>query len=115
KAPGDRPQRADDVRRALDAIPIAGDSSETAAATDASHAAPGRRLTRAQAAWLAAGAALAVAVVAGAVRSRRSAEGPGVATGGTKAAGTAPIPADSAVAAAARRVLVVPFENATGD
>lgn len=113
KAPEDRPQRADEVRRALDAIHITGETG--AAAANAVSGAPDRNPFRERrGAWLAGGAALAIAIaVVGATWFR----GQGAATTAlTGASGGAAMVADSvADAAIARRVLVVPFENATGD
>ena len=117
KDPGQRPQTATEVRRELDAMPIVGVDR-----TPESHAAPvtpsvagsvpvagpdaPRRGARVRGVWLAAGAALAVALAVGGMAwYRRSAASP---------------PAERRVvaatdSAAARRVLVVAFENATGD
>ena len=115
KSPDDRPQSADDVRRALDAVATTGDTG--AVATGAARGESHRSRSRARAGWLAGGAAVAISIaLAVAARSRSSAEGPGAAGA---AAGTASMTYttgdSSAQAAVARRVLVVPFENATGD
>ncbi len=110
KAPEDRPQSANEVRRALDAVHTTGDT--TAADASASRSGSDRRRVGARGVWLGAGAAVAVALALAAwSRGTRGAEKMGAGA----ADGAAPVADSVADAAIARRVLVVPFENATGD
>ena len=115
KSPEDRPQSADDVRRKLDAVANTGDAGT--AVTNAAREGSNRSRSRARAWWLAGGAAVTVGVAL-AVASRFKAsderlQGASASAGGAAVARTAGD--SSASASVARRVLVVPFENATGD